>query len=578
MDPRLQRAIVNQRSGKEPLPLASAAENEVAVVARVTDERAWREMPDVHFGVTLGAALDGSMLVTGRIRIERIEAVHAEKNVLSLNASQSVAPTLEATTRIMKVGKLVRTDVQPAGGKNVVIGIIDTGGDFAHLNFRDRNGRTRLLALWDQNGIARAGDRVSYGRCYMRAEIDAALAQPDPYATLGYGPRPDSRIAPTECHGTHVMDIAAGNGLGTGIPGVAPEADLVFVEVSTADVPRGGPEVVGTSLGDSVQMLEAVQFVFDLAGDRPCVVNISLGTYGGPHDGTSLLEQSLDAMAREKPNRAVVIAAGNAQDRGLHSSGTIPAEESLELQWRVGRSGGEFELWSEPDTFLQLKLTAPDGTVVATLTPGTNQTLEDALGNPVIFLSSRLSDPNNQCNMIGIWLAPDVPGGNWRIDLESLSRKAVQYHAWIERQDSSQSSFVNPVDSHSLASISTGHESIAVGSFDAHKTTFPVSSFSAAGPTRDGRPKPEISAPGANVSAAWSWTRDGLTRKSGTSMAAPAISGLVALMLAEAQRRGKTLKISEIRAQLMANAEKSPPCSNGWHPQYGYGRGCSTAI
>jgi subtilisin family serine protease len=578
MDPRLQRAIVNQRAGVDPLPLASAATDEVAVVARVTDERVWLEMPDVHFGVTLGKALDGSTLVTGRIRIERIEAVHTDENVLSLEASQPVAPTLEVTTRTMKVGRHMRSGVAPAGGENVVIGIVDTGGDFAHLNFRHRDGRTRLLALWDQNGIARAGDPVGYGRCYTSKEIDAALSKPDPYAALGYGPRPDSIRDPSGRHGTHVMDIAAGNGIGTGIPGVAPEADLVFVEVSARDIPDTGPGVVGTSFGDSVQMLEAVQFVFDLAGDRPCVVNISLGTNGGPHDGTSLVEQSLDAQLRLKPNRAIVIAAGNSQDKGIHTSSAIPAWTPIELLWRVGREGGEFELWSERDTELEVILTAPDGTVVTTLLPGTNQTLQDPQGTPVIFLSSRLDNPNNHCNMVGIWLAPDVPTGDWRIGLRSLNGKEVHYHAWIERLDASQSAFVVPVASHCLASISTGHESIAVGSYDAHKTSFPISSFSSAGPTRDGRQKPEISAPGGNVSAAWSRTRDGVTRKSGTSMAAPAISGLIALILAEARRAGKSLDISEIRTKLMTSADKNPPGGSGWHPQYGHGRGCSSAI
>jgi subtilisin family serine protease len=375
------------------------------------------------------------------------------------------------------------------------------------------------------------------------------------------------------------MDIAAGNGFGTGVPGVATEADLVFVDVSARDVPSMGPEVVGTSFGDSVQMLEAVQFIFDLAGDRPCVINISLGTNGGPHDGTSLVEQSLDAQVRLKPNRAVVIAAGNCQDKGIHSSGTIPAEGTLELLWRVGREGGEFELWSGPGTRLEMILTSPDGAWAVPLLPGTNETLQDSRGTPVVFLSNRLEDPNNHCNMIGIWLAPDIPIGEWKIGLRSADRKEVHYHAWIERLDESQSAFVNPVASHCLASISTGRDSIAVGSYDAHKKTFPISSFSSAGPTRDGRQKPEISAPGGNVFAAWSRKHDGLTRKSGTSMAAPAITGLIALMLAEARRNGKSLTISDIRSQLMTNAEKNPPPSGDvWHPQYGHGRGCSGAI
>ena len=87
--------------------------------------------------------------------------------------------------------------------------------------------------------------------------------------------------------GTYVMDICAGNGGGSDAPGFAPEADMVFVDVSHSDIPFVGPQVVGSSFGDSTQLLEAVRYIFDKAGDRPCVVNISLGTNGGPHDGTT---------------------------------------------------------------------------------------------------------------------------------------------------------------------------------------------------------------------------------------------------------------------------------------------------
>ena len=147
------------------------------------------------------------------------------------------------------------------------------------------------------------------------------------------------------------------------------------------------------------------------------------------------------------------------------------------------------------------------------------------------------------------------------------------FHAWIERNDQSQSAFVQPHDNtHTLGSISCGQLSLVVGSYDAHKPAKPLSWFSSAGPTRDGRQKPEVSAPGHDVLAAHSRTGTGVTRKSGTSMAAPAVTGTVALLLSEAAARGQTLDAASIRRLVIDAARDNPPPAGAWHDRYGHGR------
>ena len=112
-----------------------------------------------------------------------------------------------------------------------------------------------------------------------------------------------------------------------------------------------------------------------------------------------------------------------------------------------------------------------------------------------------------------------------------------------------------------------------VGSYDAKKPSKPISFFSSSGPTRDRRQKPEISAPGHGVLAAHSRTRTGVVPKSGTSMAAPAVCGIVALVFGEARRRGLSLSSADTRAILIAAARSSPPAPAGqWDPRYGNGR------
>ena len=570
MDPRLQLALANYRTGKIGPTLASTAGDEIAVVARVKSADAWESMPDVDPGERIGKVSGGEWIVTGRIPMKRVEAVREQETVSSLKASQIVQRSLKATVACMNVAPAsLPKNASPDGGSRAVVGIVDFGCDFAHLNFRQKNGKTRLLAIWNQSGKKRGTDSVAYGSVYSRSDIDSALEQRNPYTALGYGPSDE----PGGTHGTHVMDIATGNGNGSGVPGVAPKSDIIFVEAGATDVAWQGYATVNSSFGDSVQMLEAVKFVFDRAGDRPCVCNISLGTNGGPHDGSTLVEQGMDTLLRDRPNRAIVIAAGNAQTDGIHTNATVQPGSPHLIEWRQQNSGGgELELWYPGERRLSVTLIAPDGTRFGPVQPGGNLPVGDA--NVVIFISSRLSDPNNGANVIGIWVAEGLSEDNYTVEVASADDKPVDYHAWLERKDRRQASFMSPVDTHTLGSLSTGFETIAVGSYDGHKPAFPLSTFSGRGPTRDGRNKPEVSAPGQFVWAAMSGSGDSVTKKSGTGMAAPAITGLIAFLLSEATRKGVALQISDIRNKLAQTASLDPPAiqAGGYDAFYGAGR------
>ena len=577
MDPRLQLAVANTRCGKPGVAMASTTSDEIAVIARVKSVSEWQELSDVIPGSTLGATPDGTWIVTARVPVTSVEAVRNQSTVVSLKASQPVHPALTATLPAMQVAQL-SAQVQPDGGSGVVIGIVDFGCDFAHLNLRnhDQDRSSRVLTLWHQGAPALPASPFGYGRKYDKADIDAALKAANPYQALGYGPIAD----PNGTHGTHVADIAAGNGLGSAQPGVAPKADIVFVEAATSDIAWYGVEAVNQTFGDSVQLLEAARFIFDTAGDRPCVCNLSLGTNGGPHDGTSLVEQGLDALTREKENRAIVIAAGNSQRHNIHTKGTVPKDGQHDIVLtQVPECGGEFELWYPGARQLEVTLIAPDGTAFGPVGPGNNLPVGSA-GQIAVFISGRMNDPNNHDNVIGIWIAEGLPGLDFTIRLRSLNNEDVDYHAWIERNDYKQAFFAQPVSAYTLGSISTGHETIVVGSYDAHKAAFPLSDFSSCGPTRDGRQKPEVSAPGHAVVAARSRTGNGVIRKSGTSMAAPAVTGLIALIFAEAKRNGQSLSVAALRQKLLAFAAVNPPviAAGGWDARYGNGRAIGASI
>ncbi len=572
MDPRLQRMVMRQNQGDPKTAGSSTSADEVVVVAKVSDLAAWEALSEVRAGLAIPG--DDYTIVSARVPISRLETLRALPFVLSLKLSRPVTSALDATLTETGASALP-TGSLAAGGSGVLVGVIDFGCDFAHRNFRRADGTTRLRAIWDQNAAPTAASPFGFGAVYTAAQINAALKSADPYAALGYGPPPDSRSS-KGTHGTHVLDIAAGNGLGSGVPGCAPQAELIFVELAADDVPWSGPETVGKSFGDSVQLLEAVQWIFDQAGNQPCVINASLGTNGGPHDGTSLVEIGLDRLLQQKPGRAMVIAASNSFADGIHAAGKVPAGGSVDVKFVIGQrdpTGNELEFWYSGADRFTAELIGPDGRSLLRVAPGTSQALRGPDGKAAILLVNRLNDPNNRDNTIGLFLESNVPAGNWSVRLTGTVVANGSFHAWIERDDSGQARFLPPNDnSLTLGSISCGRETIVVGSYDAHKSSVPLSFFSSAGPTRDGRQKPEVSAPGHDVLAAWSRTGNKVTRKSGTSMAAPAVTGCVALVLAEAAKRGKSLTVPDLRSLVIGTARQNPPARGGWDSRYGHGR------
>jgi subtilisin family serine protease len=178
-------------------------------------------------------------------------------------------------------------------GRDVVVGVIDTGIDIAHGDFKNPGGMTRIESLWDQvnpNGPAPAG--FGYGREWTAAQIDGGTAA-----------SPD-----TDGHGSHVAGIAAGDGSDTGngqaafqFVGVAPEATILGVKTNFT---TGG-------------VADGVSYIFNKAGVRDAVVNLSLGTQDGPHDGTSLFDQQIGQLVGN--GRIIVAAAGNESNAGIHA-------------------------------------------------------------------------------------------------------------------------------------------------------------------------------------------------------------------------------------------------------------------
>jgi subtilisin family serine protease len=507
-------------------------------------------------------------IATCRLTKDSVVETHEHENVLSLKAARVVGPEQVPPGRSSQwlAPTTAQTDVRrPAGltgtGAGVVVGFVDWGCDFGHANFRHADGSTRLLALWDQRGSRSAGSPhpFGYGMLHRRRHINHALRSADPYRALGYHPA-DADQAGVGAHGTHVMDIAIGNGRAGGPIGIAPQALPIFVHL--ADRGTGGL----ANLGDSVRILEAIDFIARTARDRPWVINLSVGRMGGPHDGSSLAEQALDWLLAAAPNRFVVQSAGNYFARSTHASGRLTPGSMTSLRFDTDQhdlSPNELELWYSGADEISVEVESPTGQCSPDVPLG-GQAPVLVAGRLVGRLYNRRRDPNNGDNQVELFLYPWAPFGRWTVTLTATSISDGRFHAWLERDEACrncQARFAaTDVDqSCTTGTIANGHLPLVVGAYNAHASRRTLAAFSSAGPTRDGRIKPDLAAPGVAILAARSAPQGSrpshglLTRKDGTSMAAPHAAGVAALCLAL-----RPFVAVDLRALLMTTAQPLP--------------------
>lgn len=233
--------------------------------------------------------------VSARIPAAAVPALDAHPAlrgiVFTLRPGQALNDSMRVKTGISRIQAGETPLPQAYDGAGVVMGIVDTGLDMDHPDLQHADGTTRVLHYWDHsypvNG--QTPPEFGYGRAWTKAVIDA-------------GNCPATDLDPGG-HGTTVAGTAAGNGGQTGQHiGAAPASDLVIVATDlNAD---NWPSTVA----------DGVKYVFDRAEDlgRPAVVNLSLGSYLGSHDGLDPAALFIDSMLNAAPGRAVVCAAGNS--------------------------------------------------------------------------------------------------------------------------------------------------------------------------------------------------------------------------------------------------------------------------
>jgi subtilisin family serine protease len=592
LDPELQNAILSLREG---LPLPRYLYGQKAEGGEVVDVIARLRRPGAEVeGLNVSQRI--GQIVTGTVAVKDIVKVRTHRDVLGLKGARRLQRMLADSVAEIRASshqlrnallEMLPKDFGDLDGSGVIVGIVDNGCDFAHRNFRKvvggEPGPTRILSLWDQRvgadetapeGCVKPPHGYDYGREFSAEALDDALCEappsegdPDaPHRHLGY------EISADDGHGTRVMDVAAGSGGGKFPPGVAPGADIIFVESSL-----GNDAEVDASLGNSRRILEAVKYIFDKASElkKPAVVNISLNYYGGPHDGTTPVEEAFDVLL-ETPGRAIVIAAGNSRNTGTHVRRVVHPNQACTLFWGVSEgddTDNKLEVWYEGRHRLELTLTPPGCTPLGPVRPASTFTLLRG-GEKAGRVFNRLDDSSNGDNHIVVLLDAYAKEGVWKLELRPLgdhSFAPFAVHAWIER-DNNTSTFLDARDedrAYTLGTLACGHSTIAVTGYDALNPESVHEAYSE-GPTRDGKLKPEVSAPGTNLllAAALIDTVNGPHR--GTSLAAPHVTGLAALLMQAAR---EPLTIEATRALVIGSARCDPPSpGNTWDSRYGAGR------
>jgi hypothetical protein len=518
-----------------------------------------------------------------------------------------VSPLLDFSVPSIRARPAELPPLPHRDGSGVIVGVVDWGCDFAHPAFRHPDDSTRLLYLWDQNAPGLLGATpnpgpAGLGTLFDAASINAALLTSNPYFALGYAPTDNLYDDDPPVHGTHVLSVAAGNRARGVFPGVAPAADLIFVHLQPNAVPTS------ISAANGWTLWQAVVWIFQQAQSRgqPAVVNLSLGTNRGPHDGSTFLEQTFDWLLTN-PGRMIVVPAGNAHDQHLHAAATIPPGGEWGVTWRFRRGDttvNALDIWYESPALNPLALatvTAPDGSGFAQVNP-TLPLQIFRFGRLIGTLTTGVWwNPANPVppflQQIHIELAPDrTDVEEWTIQLRSLAAAGtapLAVNAWVDRDDlltESQSHLkdreTDPLGT--LGSLSCGANTLCVGAYYEILPGQPAASFSSAGPTRNRQPKPDVVAPGYQVLAANALggqlmqphqpTRYPLmARMSGTSVSVAHVTGLAALLLQTRHNATAAQIADQIRNFTQLISPTFAPAGGGagprsWDPRFGYGR------
>jgi len=415
-------------------------------------------------------------------------------------------------------------------GKGVLVAILDSGIDYFHPDFRNEDGSSRILRIWDQTAPWKENPnlrRYQRGEEYTKEQIDEALRQSSRQEGLAIVPVTDGTASG---HGTAVASIAAGNGRGSQgqrYRGVASESSLLVVKVGTARE-NGFPR--------TTELMMAVDYTLRTALElrMPVAINISIGNNYGSHDGTSLLETYLNT-ASETGRAVICVGTGNEGASKSHVAVQLEERTTQDVEFSVStyESGLNVQLWKRYVDTILVGILSPSGAMAGPFRQELG-TQEFTLEQTKILLYYGEPAPYTQAQEIFIDLIPQessyINTGIWRIRMIPERIVVGEVNLWLPGSGAVNfgTGFLMPTPNITLTIPSTASKVISVGAYDIAKEAY--ADFSGRGFTRvTNQVKPDIVAPGVGILSAS--VGGGYGSKSGTSFATPFVTGSAALLM-----------------------------------------------
>ncbi|MDK0796919.1 S8 family serine peptidase [Clostridium perfringens] len=391
-------------------------------------------------------------------------------------------------------------------GEGILVGFLDTGIDYTHNAFKDDEGNTRIEYIYDlENGVV-----------YDRNKINEALKSEDPFSIV-----PETDLSG---HGTHVAGIAcAGGNINFDNYGVAYKSSIAMVKIT-------GENSLRAAL--STQLMRGLKFLMDKSNEinKPLVVNISLSTNDGSHNGSSLLEKYIQTFTQLQ-KAVIVVAAGNEGNSAHHVGGKMKKEEDLDLNIGDGEKGIILDFYKPVLVNVSVEVISPTGISTGPIELSESYKERFVGREKIVVYSSgpKPFDIQGQTTISILPLGDTITSGGWRIIVRKLNNYEGYFDIWLPIAEglNERTRFLQPDVYNTLGIPATVEGVISVGSYNFLNNNLSV--FSGRGVVRpEWLIKPDLVAPGENILS--TVEEQGFDTKSGTSMAAPQVAGICALL------------------------------------------------
>lgn len=460
----------------------------------------------------------------------------------------------------------VQTGREGLSGEGILVGAADSGIDYFHPDFRNEDGTTRILKLWDQTVPGNPPKGYVTGSEYTEEEINEALSLSE---TEG------RRLVPVRDisgHGTAVLGIAAGNGRASfgENRGVAYKSGIIAVKLG---VPRED------SFPRTTELIQAVDYLVrqSLELGMPMAINLSFGNNYGSHRGDSLLETYLNSVSN-MGRLCICTGTGNNGNQALHTGGNIRTGEIQEIELGVSpyEAALNVQLWKHYEDAMEIYLENPAGERIGPFYENLGPQRYRA-GDTELLIYYGKPGPYFVTQEIYIDFIPTgnyVDSGVWKIILRGKDIKDGEYFLWLPGGNvlNPLTSFYLPRAEGTLTIPSTALRLISVGAYDSRSDVY--ADFSGRGSSFLPYGKPDFVAPGVDITA----PRPGGSYGSftGTSFAAPFATGACALLMEWGIVKGNDpfLYGEKVKAYLRRGARRLPGYEEFPNETVGWGALC----